>query len=204
MRVAATAALRGAGLGIDDVGHLDLYSCFASAVHLALDALGLDPTDPRGATVTGGLAFAGGPGSGYLGHSVATMAEVLRADPGAVGLVSGVGMHMTKHAYAAYSTTPGPVAPPDGVALQRSVAAEAPLCPIREVTSGPATVATYSVVHDRDGARAWGLAVCDLPGGDRCYARVDDTDLLAELEATEWVGTAVDLVTDGTVNRVAG
>lgn len=203
MRVAANAALEGAGLGIDDVAHLDLYSCFASAVHLALDALGLDPTDPRGTTVTGGLAFAGGPGSGYLGHSIATMAEVLRADPGAVGLVSGVGMHLTKHVFATYSTAPGRLAPPDGAALQSSVVAQGPPCPIRDVAAGPATVATYSVVHHRDGSPAWGLAVCDLPGGARCYARVEDAGLLAEMEASEWVGRAVDLVSGGAVNHVA-
>ena len=30
---------------------------------------------------------------------------------------------------------------------------------------GPATVAAYSVVHDRDGGPARALLVCDLPGG---------------------------------------
>ena len=38
------------------------------------------------------------------------MVDVLRADPGAVGLVSGVGMHMTKHVFGLYSTTPGEIA----------------------------------------------------------------------------------------------
>jgi acetyl-CoA C-acetyltransferase len=71
------------------------------------------------------------------------------------------------------------------------------------VADGLATVATYSVVHHRDGSRAWGLAVCDLPDGQRCYARVEDADLLADMEANEWVGATVDLVSDGTVNRVA-
>ena len=51
-----------AGVGIDDVAHLDLYSCFASSIDFALDALGHRPaTDGRGVTVTGGLPFAGGP-----------------------------------------------------------------------------------------------------------------------------------------------
>ena len=40
---------------------------------------------PRGVTVTGGLPFSGGAGSDYMMHSIATMADVLRADPGAVG-----------------------------------------------------------------------------------------------------------------------
>ena len=36
-------ALRAAGIGIDDVAHLDLYSCFASSLHFAAAALGLAP-----------------------------------------------------------------------------------------------------------------------------------------------------------------
>ena len=72
-----------------------------------LDALGLAADDPRGFTVTGGLPFAGGAGSDYMTHSIATMATTLRDDPGSLGLVSGVGMHMTKHVYGVYSTTPG-------------------------------------------------------------------------------------------------
>ncbi|MGH9093704.1 MAG: acetyl-CoA synthetase, partial [Acidimicrobiales bacterium] len=58
MEVASSAALQGAGVGIDDVAHLDLYSCFASSVNLACDALGLRGDDTRGLTVTGGLPFA--------------------------------------------------------------------------------------------------------------------------------------------------
>ena len=54
---------RGAGVGIDDVAHLDLYSCFAVSVHFARDALGhRAPTTPRPLTVTGGLPYHGGAG----------------------------------------------------------------------------------------------------------------------------------------------
>ncbi len=58
--------------------------CFASSVHFALDALGVDQGDPRGVTVTGGLPFAGGAGSDYLTHSIATMVDVLPGRPGLV------------------------------------------------------------------------------------------------------------------------
>src|SRR5207237_5855907 len=95
MEAASAEALRVAGVGVDDLAHLDLYSCFGSSVNFALDALGLPADDPRGVTVTGGLPFAGGAGSDYMTHSIAALTDVLRADPGSVGLVSGVGMHMT-------------------------------------------------------------------------------------------------------------
>src|SRR6202008_2280893 len=101
-----------AGVGIDDIGHIDLYSCFASSVNVALDALGLAQDDSRAPfTVTGGLPFSGGAGSDYMTHSIAAMADTLVNDPGSVGLVSGVGMHMQKHVFATYSTAPGAVTP---------------------------------------------------------------------------------------------
>lgn len=204
MAAVFATALEGAGLGVDDLAHLDLYSCFASSVHLALDALGLRADDPRGLTVTGGLPFAGGAGSNYLTHSIAAMVEVLRGDPGAAGLVTGVGMHLTKHVAAVYSTEPGPVTRPDLDAIQAAVDADHPPVPVTDTAEGPATVATYSVVHGRDGAPQWGLAVVDLPDGTRAYARVEEPDLLAAMEAEEWVGAEVHLVTgDGGRNLVA-
>ena len=70
-----------AGLGVDDLVYIDLYSCFASSLHFACDALGLEAGDPRGVTLTGGLPYHGGPASGYLTHSIAALVERLRADP---------------------------------------------------------------------------------------------------------------------------
>ena len=119
MAAAARRALEGAGIGADDVAHLDLYSCFASSVCFALDALGIAEDDPRAGAVTqtGGLPYHGGPGSNYVTHALAAMTETLRRDPGSYGLVSGVGMHMQKHAYGVWSTTPGAPRP---VARRRS------------------------------------------------------------------------------------
>jgi len=201
MAAAGAEAMRVAGVGVDDVAHLDLYSCFASSLHFAADALGITLGADRVPTVTGGLPFAGGPGSNYVTHSLAAMAGVLREDPGSFGMVTGVGMHMTKHAFGVYSTTPGPLEWPDESAVQARVEAE-PTRSIRDEAVGAGTVAAYTVAHGRDGAPEWGLALVDLPEGDRCYARVDDVGLLAEMEATEWVGAGVDLVSADGVNTV--
>jgi acetyl-CoA C-acetyltransferase len=205
MAASSTEALRCAGLGIDDIEHIDLYSCFPSSVALALDALGLSADDGRAPfTVTGGLPYFGGAGSDYLTHSIATMVDVLRSDPGSFGLCSGVGMHLTKHVYGVYSTTPaaGAVAPPERARVQGSLDAR-PIKAIRDTATGPATVVTYTVLHGRDGAPEWGLAVCDLPEGDRCYAKVLDAGLLEEIERVEWVGASIELVAgDGGVNLV--
>jgi len=202
MRSASSVALGIAGIGIDDVAHLDLYSCFTSALNLAGDALGLCADDRRGFTVTGGLPFAGGPGSGYMLHSTATMVDVLRQDPGSFGLVSGVGMHMTKHAFDVYSTEP-----PAPAGIPRTEPHRPEAVPgartIRDTYTGPAHVATYTVVHDRAGEPEWGLAVCDLLGGERAYARVEDLEVLRAAEESEWVGTQVEMKAGpDAVNRI--
>ena len=204
MGTASSNALRAASIGMDDVAHLDLYSCFASSVGFALDALGLAEDDERGVTQTGGLPYHGGPGSNYMTHSIAAMAETLRADPGSFGLVSGVGMHMQKHAYGLWSSAPGPLVPerttttlPGGVTATSIV----------ESPTGPATVATYSVLHGRDGTPESALLVCDLPGGGRCYARLHGPDgpdgpvgAFEAAETGELIGRAVTLAPDGAMN----
>ena len=198
MRVASAATLATAGATVDDVAYFDLYSCFASSLHFACDALGIAPTDPRGLTVTGGLPYHGGPASGYLTHSIAATVEKLRRDPAALGLVSGVGMHMTKHVFGCYSGSPGAVAPPPTPAKPMTT-------PVVATHDGDATVAAYSVVHGRDGAPEWALLVCDLPGGARTYARVDDPEVCRAAEIAELIGTAVRLEpreVDGPMGRV--
>ena len=194
MAAAASEALRVAGIGIDDVGHLDLYSCFASSLHFARDALGLAAGDSRALTVTGGLPYHGGPASGYLTHSIAAMVEQIRADPETAGLVSGVGMHMTKHVFGVYSAAPGPVEPPDAGAAQRRAERDGHARVVAE-HDGEATVGAYSVVHGRDGQPEWALLVCDLADGSRTYAQVRDPALCLGAESTELVGTTVRLET---------
>src|SRR5581483_3886215 len=106
LRAAGRAALGAAHVGIDDVAHLDLYACFPVAVEVAAAELAVSLDDPsRTPTVTGGNAFAGAPGNNYVSHAIATMVETLRADPGSLGLVTGVGWYLTKHAVGLYSTT---------------------------------------------------------------------------------------------------
>lgn len=187
MKAASDEALRVAGVSIDDIAHIDLYSCFASSVHLACDALGIATNDPRGLTVTGGLPFSGGAGSNYMLHSIAAMVDVLRDDAGSVGLVSGVGMHMTKHCFGVYSTTPGEVSLPGAMPTQ-------PVVPITDTYSGNATVASYTVAHGRDGAPEWGLVIGDIADGSRVYGKVEDVALLHEMEKREFVGETLELV----------
>src|SRR5205807_85262 len=83
-------------------------------------------------------------------------ADRLRKDPGSLGMVSGVGMHMTKHVYAVYSSEPPAqqLQPVDGAALQAGLDA-LPQKAIIDSYTGRATIATYTVAHGRGGDAEW-------------------------------------------------
>lgn len=195
MQAASEQALAMAGATAADIEFLDLYSCFASNVNFSRDVLGIADDDPRPLTVTGGLPYFGGPGNNYTTHSIAAMVERLRDHPGSRGLVTGVGMHMTNHSFAIYSSSPR-----DIIRVAARVATAARRDIVAQVT-GLAIVAGYTVVHA--GAQPHALAVCELPDGSRCYARTDSSDLVAAMEREEWVGREVRLHHQNGVNIMA-
>ncbi|MET0378248.1 MAG: acetyl-CoA acetyltransferase, partial [Spongiibacteraceae bacterium] len=106
MKLAYHTALDNAGIGINDISFIDIYSCFPIAVLCACDALGLDIDDPRGLTLTGGLPFFGGPGNNYSMHAIAEAATRVRSNPGKFALVGANGGFLSTHAVGVYSTTP--------------------------------------------------------------------------------------------------
>lgn len=193
MGVAARAALDAAGVTVDDIAAFDLYSCFSAALGFAGDALGIAPTDSRPVTVTGGLPYHGGPSANYMGHSIGHMVDQLRAEPGALGLLNGIGMHMTKHVWACYSARPGPVRPPDYAALQSAVDRRHSARVVAAEAIGPARIASATAVYDHDSTPAWALAICDLPDGQRAYARSDNPDVLHALAGDRWIERTVEL-----------
>lgn len=203
MEAASKAALDAAGLSIDEIAHIDLYSCFASALNFGRDALDISDRPVEETTVTGGLPYGGGPGSSYVLTSLARMVERLRADPGSKGLVSGLGMLMSNHNYGIYSSAPPSAAirQPDMAAVQAQVDA-IPQRTIADRYAGEAVVATYTVAHDRDGVASSGAFICDLPSNARCYAIMRDADLLAEAERTELVGRRVMIAAGDKVGEI--
>ena len=82
------------------------------------------PTTARGLTVTGGLPYFGGPGNNYTTHAIATLTDLLREEPAAgtrLGLTTGLGWFVTKHALGVYGSTP----PPGGFHRGDTTAAQA-------------------------------------------------------------------------------
>jgi acetyl-CoA C-acetyltransferase len=190
---AARELLALAGTGADELAHVDLYSCFPSAVEVAAAEIGLGLDHQL--TVTGGLSFAGGPWNNYGTHAIATMVGVLRADPGSLGLVTGVGGYLTKHTLGLYSTEP-----PDGFrwADAQEQAEATPHRALAEAADGTAIVESWVVQHGRDGGAERVLAACLLDDGRRTWASSDDGDTVAEMRAgAEQVGRVVKIGPDG-------
>jgi acetyl-CoA C-acetyltransferase len=186
IRAAGAAALRLAGAGIDDVAHVDIYSCFPSAVQVAAAELGLGLD--RSLTVTGGLTFAGGPWNAYVLFSIATTMRVLREHPHELGLVTANGGLLTKHAVGVYGGRP----PAAGTRVGR------PGVPggRREEAighRGPAVLDTYTVMHDGHGEPERAFLSCLLDDGRRTMATSDDGALLNTLLEDGALGTVVDL-----------
>lgn len=167
IEAAGRATLESAGLDMGDVALVDLYSCFPSAVELGADALGLPLDGSIPLTVTGGLMYFGGPGNNYATHSIGRMVELLRESPGEYGLCTALGWYVTKHAIGLYSTEPpaGGFKRPDlSEAQARIDAMESPFT--EDLADGDlVSIATYTVLYDREGKPMSAPAIVDGEGG---------------------------------------
>lgn len=195
-------ALAMAGCSLDQIDAFDIYSCFASAVEVACEVLGLAEDDPRGLTVTGGLPYFGGPGNNYVTHSIAQMMQRLRAKPGQRGLVTANGNYLTKHSAGVYSTdAPGkPFAPQDPALLQAELN-RLPRPPYAALAEGSASIATYTVTHDAKGPSG-ALVIGQRDDGTRFIAKTPpDPALWAEMQTQDFLGRRGHVDHDGQCNR---
>ena len=199
IRACGEAVLGHAGAGPDDLGPIDLYSCFPAAVQLAADALGLPLDDPaRPLTCTGGLTFFGGPGNNYATHGIVAVARRLReGDPGELGLSTALGWYATKHAiglygnrpperpFAALEPAPEPVAP-------RAVAPRAVAAP----ADAEGQAETGTLIYDRDGAPSYGILFALLDDGRRALGHTNDAAVMAAMAGDDFLGSRVRLAAD--------
>lgn len=199
LRDATLRALAQAGTALDEIAAFDFYSCFPVAVEMACEVLGLDETDPRGFTVTGGLPYFGGPGSNYSLHAVVSMADRLREAPGARGLVTGNGWYLTKHSATVLASAPRVSGAPSAPAPQRE--RTGPPVRLLAQAEGSARIETYTVVFSRDGAPERGVVVGRLDGGERFLANTPgDLATLEDLLSREGVGRSGRVVFESPMN----
>jgi len=176
---------------LDDLAHLDLYSCFPSAVQIACQEMKIPLDDPRGLTVTGGLPYFGGPGNNYVTHSIAEMMNKVRAKPGVKGMVTGNGNYITKQSAGIYSTEPTgkPFSPKDPAVYQAAINVDKGPA-VTEAANGKGTIETYTVMHDRKGP-SYGILFGRLEDGSRFIANPpDDPALLATMTENDYLGAS--------------
>ncbi|MCL4445690.1 MAG: acetyl-CoA acetyltransferase [Actinobacteria bacterium] len=203
IHLAGRAALEMAGVGIDDVGLIDLYSCFPCAVQIAAHELGLRIDDPaRPLTLTGGLTFGGGPGNNYTSHAIASVVTKLREEPGSVGLVTGLGWYATKHSIGVFASRPPAHDGVDGFRW-RDVQDEVDSLPQRSVDSsavGAVVIETYAVTYDREGAPERAIVACVFDDGRRTWANITDPDSLESITTSEGCGRTGTLQENGVLD----
>ncbi len=199
IRGCARIALDMAGKKVADIDAFDLYSCFPSAVEVAMKEIGIPEDDKRPISVTGGLPFFGGPGNNYVTHSIAEMLNVVRRKPGSFGMVTANGNYLTKHSAGLYSTEPtkGSWQRQDPKKFQ----AELDAGPKRKVDTKPTgtgTIETYCVTYGKEAPeRGYILGRLDA-SGDRFVAMTpDEPAIVADMLTKEQLGRKVTLSESG-------
>jgi acetyl-CoA C-acetyltransferase len=194
IRACGEALLGHAGITADDLGPIDLYSCFPAAVQLAATELGLPLDDPgRPLTATGGLTFFGGPGNNYATHGIVAVARQLRAaPPGTLGLSTALGWYATKHALGLYGNAPATkayasLAPAVDAPRPRAVVAPGEL---------DATAETCTLIYERDGTPSYGILFALTADGDRALGKTDDPSVMAAMTGDGFLGAPVRLHAD--------
>ena len=189
IRAAAAATFKGAGVGLDDIDFIDLYSCFPVAVEIGAAEIGLALDDARGLTQTGGMSFFGGPGNNYTSHGIAAVALRLR-ESGRLGYVSGNGGVLSKHSLGIYSNEAPAQAfqRVDTTAEQEAIAASA--LEVTFAAEGEAKVDGGTVVYGRDGSPTSAPIIATLTDGRRVVANASP-ETLPSLAGRTLVGETV-------------
>ena len=178
MGVLGRAAAHHIGRPLNELGLAEVYSCFPAAVRVQQRELELDPAGTP--TLSGGMAFAGGPFNHFVLQSLRLLGGRLRDEPAELGLLTTVSGMLSKPGLAVWSATP--VAAPSQPLLA-DLAAEAiaatEIVPV--VDAAPAaptvgTVASFTVTYGGEGGfdPVRTVIVADLADGLRTAATCED------------------------------
>ena len=200
--LAAKKALDSAALSIDDIEHIDFYSCFPVAVSSLCDHLGIDPCAPRELTVTGGLPYFGGPGSNYSMHAIAEIVERIRRARDSFGIVVANGGYLSKHSVGIYAgNLTSPWSPISSSREQHRAKAGNSIA-VTEKATGTGRIESHAAIY-ANGKPTSGFILGRLDGTNaRFLALVDleDQASLAGLFEDDVIGRSVSVVNDDNVN----
>ncbi len=188
------------GLGPDDFDVAELYSCFPCVPKMARRVLGWD--EARAITVFGGLTFGGGPIANYMSHAVCAMVERLRGAGERGFLFANGGFATDNHCIVLGREAVRGASLPASYDYQAEAdAARGAIPALDEDYRGAATIETYTVFYDREGAPRGGVVVARTPDAARTLAAVDPADeaLIPFLTdgASEPVGTMGTIAGEG-------
>jgi acetyl-CoA C-acetyltransferase len=188
MEVLGRAAAVRVGRPVSDVEIVEAYSCFPAAVRVQQRALGLDRL--AAPTVTGGMAFAGGPFNNFVLQATAAVVARLRDDPGSLGAVTTVSGLLTKPGLGIWSATPDGRPPllADLAGRSESETGTVDVVATLDGYQGEGTVVTYTVTFEgMEPVRT--VALFDTTDGRRCVAVSVATDLATHAIESELIGT---------------
>jgi acetyl-CoA C-acetyltransferase len=186
-QLAAEALYRETGIAPDEIDLVELYSCFPIAVECFAEAARI-PAD-RDLTITGGMAFAGGPYNNYFFQATAKAAQLLKAGEGRNALLSCVSGIMTKQAFALWSVD-RPHRSFTRLDVTDEVAARSEQRDVLLDYIGTGIVAGCTVIHGRGGDNQAVLLI-DTVEGQRAIVTSEDPAVIASIETEEWVGRRV-------------
>ena len=176
------------GTAVAAADHLELYSCFPAAVRVQMREM--DIALDRAVTVTGGMAFAGGPLNNFAFQALAKMARVLRHAPGSKGAVTAVSGMLTKQGVSLWSTAP-PSRPFQFEDVSDLTARDSKSVAVVEHGHGDARIITYTVITpDSDGRL---VALVDLDDGTRTIASSTDAEVVKIAAEEELCGRRVQI-----------
>jgi acetyl-CoA C-acetyltransferase len=193
MGVLGRAAAGHLGRPLPELRLAEVYSCFPAAVRVQQRELGLDPDGTP--TLSGGMAFAGGPFNHFVLQSLGVLGGRLREEPAELGLLTTVSGMLSKPGLAVWSATP-----PHGrgepfladLAVEAIAATEVvPVVEVPPAGTTSARVVSFTVTYGGEGGLdpVRTAIVADLPDGVRTAATCEDA------------GTAHLAITEGLIGR---
>ncbi|HEC37486.1 MAG TPA: hypothetical protein ENI29_04565 [bacterium] len=187
---ASRLSLAQAGLKIEDIDLFDFYSCFPSMVQLIRNAMKINEDDPRPFTITGGMAFSGGPWNNYSLHPVITAVDLIRKNPSLKIMQVANGGYNTKLSVGIYGKTPPQKqwSTDEFLEMQKEILKEELPKPV-EKAEGTLTIEAYTIIYKREGTPEYGVVLGSLENGSRTLALLkEETITLLNLSQQELVG----------------
>lgn len=187
-----------AGITSKEVTAADMYSCFPAPAQIFGRDLKLDHIPW---SVSGSMAFAGGPFNHAAIDSVVRIVDVLRENSNKgrqIGMVSNLSGIFGKQAVALFSNQPNV----SGYCFEDVTAQVAKIdmpMKVNSQYSGPAKVVGYTVSYIKN-APSHAFIYCESAAGERTVAKTADASLLNQFLSEELVGKNITVNQDRTIS----